>query len=55
MQNGTDWENFVRAFPELAAVQFEQNQILGPLSVPGDGRVPDDVPLYLGKLVTELP
>jgi len=54
MQNGTDWENFVNAFPELAAAQFEKNQILGPISVPGDGRVPDDVPLYLGKLVTEL-
>lgn len=54
MQNGADWENFVHAFPELAAAQFEKNQILGPLSVPGDGRVPDDVPLHLGKLVTEL-
>ena len=55
IQNGNDWENFVHAFPELAAAQFEKNQIFGPLSVPGDGRVPDDVQLYLGKLVTELP
>jgi hypothetical protein len=53
-QNGTDWENFVHAFPELATAQFEKNQILGPIWVPGGGRVPDSVPLYLGKLVTEL-
>jgi hypothetical protein len=28
--------------------------ILGPVSIPGGGRVPNSVPLYLGKLVTEL-
>lgn len=55
VQNGTDWENFVHAFPELAVAQFGKNQILGPVLVPGGGRVPDDVALYLGKLVTELP
>lgn len=53
-QNATDWENFVRAFPELAAARIEKNQILGPVSVPGGGRVPHSVPLHLGKLVTEL-
>jgi hypothetical protein len=53
-QNGTDWENFVHAFPELATARIEGNQILGPVSVPGGGRVPHSVPLYLGHLVTEL-
>jgi hypothetical protein len=53
-QNATDWENFVHAFPELATARFEKNQILGPVSVPGGGRVPHSVPLHLGKLVTEL-
>ncbi len=53
-QNATDWTNFVRAFPELAGAQIEKNQILGPVSVAGGGRVPCSVPLYLGKLVTEL-
>jgi hypothetical protein len=38
----------------LATTQFEKNQILGPVLVPGGGRVPHSVPLYLGKLVTEL-
>jgi len=53
-QNATDWENFAQAFPKLATARFETNQILGPISVPGGGRVPPSVPLYLGKLVTEL-
>jgi uncharacterized protein DUF6946 len=53
-QNATDWENFIHAFPELATAQVEKNQILGPVSVPGGGRVPNSVLLYLGKLVTQL-
>jgi hypothetical protein len=53
-QNGTDWENFVHAFPGLTTAGLQKNQILGPVSVPGGGRVPKDVPLYFGKLVTEL-
>ena len=53
-QNATDWENFIHAFPELATAGIEKNQILGPVSVLGGGRVPHSVPLYLGKLVTEL-
>lgn len=54
IQNSIDWENFVHTFPELATAQIERNQILGPVSVPGRGRVPQSVPLYLGKLVTEV-
>jgi hypothetical protein len=53
-QNATDWKNFVRAFPELASARIEENQILGPVSIPGGGRVPPSAPLYLGKLVTKL-
>jgi len=53
-KNSTDWENFVHVFPELATAQVDKNQILGPVSVPGGGRVPRTVPLYLGKLVTDL-
>jgi predicted kinase len=53
-RNSTDWKNFVHLFPELAGAQLEKNQILGPVFVPGGGRVPSSVPLYLGKLVTEL-
>jgi hypothetical protein len=53
-QNASDWTNFIHAFPELADARIEKNQILGSVSVPGGGRVPHSVPLYLGKLVTEL-
>ena len=53
-RSSTDGENFVYVFPELAGAQVEKNQILGPVSVMGGGRVPSSVPLYLGKLVTEL-
>jgi hypothetical protein len=53
-QNASDWGNFVHAFPELAASRIEENQILGPVSVRGAGRVPNSVPLYLGKLITEI-
>jgi hypothetical protein len=53
-QNAADWRNFVHAFPELAAAPIEEDQILGPVSVPGGGRVPNDVPLHLKHLVTHL-
>jgi hypothetical protein len=53
-QNANDWQNLVHAFPELATDRIGENQILGPVSVPGGGRVPHSVLLYLGKLVTEL-
>ncbi len=46
-QNSTDWANFVRAFPEMATAEVGKNQILGPISVPGRGRVRDYIPLYL--------
>lgn len=53
-RNEADWHNFVHAFPKLATASCERNQILGPVSVPGGGRVPKSVPLYLGKLLTVL-
>jgi len=53
-QNASDWQNFVHAFRELASARIEQNQILGPVSISGGGRVPHSVPLHLGKLVTKL-
>jgi len=46
-QNSADWENFVHAFPELAAAQVTKNQILGPLSIPRGGLVPHSIPLYV--------
>ena len=37
-QTAADWQNFVHAFPELAAARIEDNQILGPVSVSGGER-----------------
>jgi hypothetical protein len=54
-QNRADWSAFVRAFPELTIAAVEKNQILGPISVPGGGRVPNYVPLYLGSFVSMCP
>jgi len=53
-QNAKDWAAFVRAFPQLAGATVQTNQILGPVAVPGGGRVPAAMPLYLGKIVTRL-
>jgi Domain of unknown function (DUF6946) len=51
-QNRTDWTTFVRAFPELTHVEVGKNQIVGPISVPGGGRVPNSIPLYLGNITS---
>ena len=53
-QNLNDWIAFVRAFPNLTDVEVERNKVFGPVRVPGGGRVPGDMPLYLGNLVTEI-
>jgi hypothetical protein len=53
-QNDGDWQNFEHAFPQLNTARIEENMILGPVSVPGHGRVPHSVPLHLGKLITAL-
>jgi len=53
-QNAKDWATFVRAFPQFAEAKVQRNQILGPISVPGGGRVPHPTQLYLGKVVTQL-
>jgi len=53
-RNGRDWADFVHTFPELATARIEKDLILGPISVPGGNRIPASVPLYRGKLTTEL-
>ncbi len=54
-QNRADWAAFVRAFPELSTADVQKNQILGPISVPGGGRVRNSIPLYLGNFVSKCP
>lgn len=52
-QNSGDWEAFVRVFPQLADAEVCRDKLLGPVSVPSGKYVPA-LPLYLGKLVTQL-
>jgi hypothetical protein len=54
-QNRTDWKNFVHAFPETTKTDVDKSQVFGPISVPGGGRVPNSIPLYLGSFVTMCP
>lgn len=53
-QNRTDWGNFAHSFPELASARFEDNRIIGPISIAGGGHVPRSIPLYLGNVLTRL-
>jgi hypothetical protein len=52
--NKKDWTAFVNAFPALKGATIKRNQILGPISVPGGGRIDSSIPFYLGNLVSEL-
>ena len=51
-RNTEDWRLFVRTFPELTGATVSKNQVLGPVLVPGGGRVPRSIPLYRGNLVS---
>ena len=53
-RNAKDWMAFVNAFPVLAEATVSTNQILGPVSIPGGGRVPRSIPLYLGNVVSTI-
>lgn len=53
-QNQADWQNFVNSFAELHTAAYTNDQLLGPVAIPGGGRVPHGLPLYMGKFVTEL-
>lgn len=54
-QNRADWTTFVRAFPESTTADVDKNQIFGPIAVPGGGRVPNSIPLYVGGFVSICP
>jgi hypothetical protein len=53
--NENDWRSFVAALLPDRGGQFDPEHAIGPLRVAGGGRVPSDVPLYLGKIQTFLP
>lgn len=52
-QNRAEWARFVHAFPSLRDLGVEENQLLGPVYVPGKPMVPCPAPLYLGHVVSQ--
>jgi hypothetical protein len=53
--NHNDWRSFLAAFPTDSGIQSHPEGAVGPVRVPGGGRVPSDIPLYLGRIQTILP
>jgi hypothetical protein len=52
-RNSRDFEAFVKALSHDMPAPTA-GQVLGPIDVPGEGRVPSDIPLFVGKAVIEL-
>ncbi len=52
-RNAADLENFIQVLSPDASF-FVSGQLLGPFYVPGGGRVPKGVPLFIGKVRTQL-
>ena len=52
LRNQKDWELFLKIFgaEPLSPCQ----KLYGPFRVHGDGQVPGSIPLFLGKIITEL-
>jgi hypothetical protein len=50
-ENDNDWHNFTCL---LTGGCIEAGQLYGPVSVPGGGKVPNHIPLYIGKIETPM-
>jgi hypothetical protein len=54
-RNSADLETFVRRLPGGGAPEdIGTGKVVGPFRVPGGGKVPGGIPLYVGKVVREL-
>jgi hypothetical protein len=47
LENDSDWLSFTRL---LTGDCIQSGQLNGPITVPGGGYVPNDIPLYIGKI-----
>lgn len=47
IENDIDWQSFTRL---IASGSILAGQLHGPITVPGGGKVPNDIPLYIGKI-----
>jgi hypothetical protein len=53
--NGDDWARFMGLLAQQSGVELSADGLSGPFKVVGGGLVPNDIPLYVGKIVTDLP
>jgi hypothetical protein len=53
-RNSDDLNGFVQALSRGAITAVRPGVLVGPLTVPGGGLVPTDVPLFVGKVLTPL-
>jgi hypothetical protein len=54
-KNHADFTRFVKALPGLGSAEPATGTLLGPVTVPGGGRVPQGIPLLVGKVQRPLP
>ena len=53
-RNRRDLDRFVHQLPGFRDACLEPGQLLGPIQVPGGEFVPSDIPLFIGKVTTQL-
>lgn len=52
-QNGRDLQSFISELTE-GKESIEEGKIIGPLQISGGGKVPAEIPLYIGKIETTI-
>ena len=50
LRNSKDWSRFIHCLPNCAEVEPFSESLFGPIFVPGNGFIPRNIPLYLGKI-----
>jgi hypothetical protein len=53
--NADDWASFMGLIAQRSGVALVPDGLSGPFKVAGGGLVPNEIPLYVGKIVTYLP
>lgn len=53
-KNLKDFVKFIQLLPGCSKVEIGQEQLIGPVHVPGGEFVPSDIPLYVGKVSREI-
>lgn len=53
-RNSSDWLHFLEALPGKPTAAGSSGVLAGPVTIPGGDFIPEDMPLYLGKVVTDV-